>query len=319
LASNEPLVLTLATHDDDEGYGTFAAAVARISQAAIRIRVAGNWGATGDRRELDYEPEIVGAVRAGKVQLGIVGARVWDTLGVDSFQALLAPFLIDSLRLERRAIESAPATRALATVERGGVVGIALLPGRLRRPLGITRPLVAPRDYRRAKIGTRPGAVAWATFRALGARPASYIPGWLSGFDGAEQDPLTITENGYDGGARALTGNVVFWPKPQTVVMNRSAYEALTPEQQRILREAGREAVAPELARIRRDQRLGLSTLCAGKVPVRPASAADLAALRKAAQPVYDDIKREPFTRRWIAQILQMKAAQASVGAVRCP
>ena len=320
-AGTKPLVLTLAAHDDDEAYGTFAAAVARLSHGSMRIRIVGNWGVTGDRRELDFERRIVGAVRVGKVQLGIVAVRVWDTLGVDSFQALVAPFLIDSLELEREAIGSTLATQALATVSQGGVVGIALLPGRLRRPLGITRPLIGAGDYRGAKIGTRPGAVARAAFRALGARPASYVPGVLSGFDGTEQDALTITQNSYDAGARSFAANVVFWPKPQTLVMNRSAFDRLSPHQQQILRTSGRDAVAPELVRIARDQRLGLSALCAARtVALVSASQADLATLRKAVQPVYDQLGRDQLTRRWIAQIRRLKATQASPADVaRCP
>jgi TRAP-type C4-dicarboxylate transport system substrate-binding protein len=316
----KPVVLTLAAHDDDEAYGTFASAVERLSHGSIRISIAEGWGNTGDRRELDYERGLVGAVRAGKEQLGIVGVRVWDTLGVDSFQALVSPFLIDSLDLERRAIESPEATRALSAITRAGVVGIALLPGRLRRPLGITHPLIGVDDYRRAKIGARPSAVAWRTFRALGAHPASYVAGVLSGFDGAELDSLTISQNDYDEGARALTGNIVLWPKPQTIVMNRRAYNSLTPAQRQILRDAGRQAVVPELERIARDQRLGLSTVCAAKLHVVTATPADLAALRNAVTPVYDQIRRDPIARRWMAQIIQVKATQAfKPDVARCP
>jgi TRAP-type C4-dicarboxylate transport system substrate-binding protein len=316
----KPVVLTLAAHDDDEAYATFVAAVGRLSHGSIRIRIAEGWGNTGDRRELDYERRLVGAVRAGKEELGIVGVRVWDTLGFDSFQALVSPFLIDSLDLERRAIESPEATPAMATIGRAGVVGIALLPGRLRRPLGITRPLIGVDDYRRAKIGARPSAVAWRTFRALGAHPASYVAGVLSGFDGAELDSLTISQNAYDEGARALTANVVLWPKPQTIVMNRRAYGSLTPAQRQILRDAGRESVEPELERIARDQRLGLSIVCAARLHVVSASPADLAALRKAVRRVYDQIRRDPLTRRWIARINQVKATQAAGPDVaRCP
>ena len=53
-------------------------------------------------------------------------------MGVTSFQALLAPFLVDSLELERRVLESPLATRMLEGVEQAGVVGIALLAGPLR-------------------------------------------------------------------------------------------------------------------------------------------------------------------------------------------
>lgn len=311
-APAKQLVLTLAAHDDDYAYGAFAAAVRRLSHGSIRIRILGAWGATGDRRELNFERGIVRAVHAGRVQLGIVGVRVWDTFGVDSFQALLAPFLIDSLELERRAIESPSAGPAMATVLRTGVVAIALLPGRLRSPLGITRPLIRAQDYRGAKFAARSGAVDWASLRALGARPESYIPGVLAGFDAAELDPLTITQNGYDAGARTIAANVVLWPKPQTLVMNRAAFDRLTPDQMQILRRAGRDAVAPELVRIVHDERLGLSALCAARtVALVTASRADLAALRKAVQPVYDRLRRDPLTRAWISQILHLKATRA--------
>jgi TRAP-type C4-dicarboxylate transport system substrate-binding protein len=300
----KPLVLTLAAHDDDEGYGTFAAAVDRLSHGSIRIRIAENWRVTGTRRELDYERGIVGDVRSGKLPLGIVGVRVWDTLGVESFQALVAPFLVESLALEGRALRSPLVSEALAGVRRDGVVGIALLPGRLRRPLGITGLLRGPADYRGQKIAIRIGAVAEATFRALRAMPKPFIPVDFTGFDGAEIDPLTVTQNGWDQGVHGLTANVAFWPKPQTILMNRKAFAALTPQQRRILAQAGREALAPELARIARDQRLGISILC-GDAGFRLATAtpADAAALRKAVQPVYERIERNPLTRRWITQI----------------
>src|SRR5262249_36469459 len=72
-APAKPLVLTLATHDDDYAYGTFAAAVARLSGGSMRIRIAMGWRNTGDRAEIDYERGVVADVRSGKVPLGIVG------------------------------------------------------------------------------------------------------------------------------------------------------------------------------------------------------------------------------------------------------
>jgi TRAP-type C4-dicarboxylate transport system substrate-binding protein len=223
-AATKPVVLTLAAHDDDYAFGSFAAAVERISGGSMRINVVNSWR----NYEVDYERGIVDDVRTGRVQLGIVGVRVWDTLGVTSFRALVAPFLVDSLPLERRALESPLAGRALAGVERRGVVGIALLPGRLRRPFGITRALVGPEDYEGATIGVRIGGVARATFRALGATARGYVSGGLSGVDGADLDPATIVLDGYDEPSRTLTANVVLWPKAQTIVMNRKAFATLT-------------------------------------------------------------------------------------------
>jgi len=317
----KPLVLTLATHDDDYAYATFATAVAKLSGGSMRIRIAMDWRSTGDRREIDYERGIVADVRSGKVPLGIVGARVWDTLGVPSFGALVAPFLIESLALEARALESDFAGRALASLSRQGVVGIALLPGMLRRPFGITGALVRPLDYSGATIGIRPGGVAKATFKALGGAARGFLTGDLSGLDGAELDLLVISRDVLDKSSRPLTGNVILWPKPQTIVMNRTAFDRLTSKQRGILSGAGRAALAPELRRDVHDERYLRSLLCtAGTLPVATATPADRAALRRAVEPLYRSLERDPLTKAWIAQIGRMKATTSTrTDSVRCP
>jgi TRAP-type C4-dicarboxylate transport system substrate-binding protein len=314
-----PLVLKLATHDDDYAYGSFAAAVAKLSGGSMRIKIATNWRATGDPTEIDYERGIVTDVRSGKVPLGIVGVRVWDTLGVPAFRALVAPFLIESLDLEARAIEGEHGRRALPSVSRRGVVGIALLPGLMRRPFGITRALVKPSDYDGAKIGIRPGRAAAATIAALGGVGRSFLAGDVSGLDGAELDLLVISTDVLDSPSRPLTGNVVLWPKAQTIVMNRAAFRRLTAEQRAILRRAGRAALEPELKRDARDERYLRSLLCNSETPVVMASAADRAALRRAVASVYRSLERDPDTKSWIAQIRRMrKTAATGTDVVRC-
>ena len=81
---------------------------------------------------------------------------------------------IDSLELERRVLESTAAARALEGVRPLGLVGVALLPGPLRRPLGLTRPLRGPDDYAGTTFGLRFGRVAQSSIEALGATPAGY-------------------------------------------------------------------------------------------------------------------------------------------------
>ena len=122
----------------------------------------------GRGTETEWEKGVVEDIRGGKAQLGIVDARVWDTIGVKSFQALLAPFLVDSLELERQVLESPLATRMLEGVEQADVVGIALLAGPLRSPFGISHPLIGPTDYRGATIGIRPAGLMRTALQASG-------------------------------------------------------------------------------------------------------------------------------------------------------
>jgi TRAP-type C4-dicarboxylate transport system substrate-binding protein len=301
----KPLFLTLEHEDDHSltGAPEFAEAVERVSEGSMRIRFVH----AGRGTEVQFERGVVEDVRDGLAQLGIGDARVWDTMGVTSFQPLLAPFLVDSLELERRVLESSLATRMLEGVERAGVVGIALLPGALRSPFGITRLLLGPDDYRGATIGTRPTRLGRRVLGALGASQNVYVPGSVAGLDGMESNPKSIDYNGWEG---ALTANVVLWPKPYTIFMNRNAFNALTPEQQEILRDAGRETIAAELDDVARSGSEALARACAdGAVTLAYASAADVAGLQEAVQPVYEELESDQDTKELIGEIKEIRAA----------
>jgi Bacterial extracellular solute-binding protein, family 7 len=209
---------------------------------------------------------------------------------------------------ELGAVHELGADRAAGTGKLG-LVGLAVLPTDLSKPLGLSRPLVAVSDYRGARIGVREGEVAKATFTALGATPVGYVPGGpLSGLDGVALGLETIEGNDYDQQAKAVTANVTFWPKTVTVVMNRKAFESLTPRQQDALRQAGANVIARQL-KLMHDANNGEArdSLCRRRLRFLHASNQDLAKLRQAVQPVYDTLKRNADTRSFLQRILAMK------------
>lgn len=315
-SGGRPLVLTLEQSDPTYAGAQFAAAVAKRSGGSIRIDVSPDW----HREGVEFERGVVEDVRAGKSDLGVIGVRVWDTLGVTSFQALIAPFLVDNLELERRVLEGPLAARMLAGLDRSGVVGVALLPGPLRRPFGYTRALVSRDDYKGARLGVYPGRVEEATFRSLGATTRRYLNLRGASREGAVLNFWAIAGgSGYRG--KTLATNVVFWPRPETVVINRRAFEALTPAQQEILRDAGREAVGRRLAEVDRIEQDALRTICdrrlASFVTVPPE---DVAALHEGVRPVYAELERNGETRELIGEIRALRATTATHREpLRCP
>jgi TRAP-type C4-dicarboxylate transport system substrate-binding protein len=312
--------LTLANLDSDPtnfDSPDFVAAVERLSGGSIRIDTKYGWR-SNDLLE-HVEKGTIADVRRGKVDLAIVAARAWDLVGVKSFHALLAPFLVDSLELERRVIQSPLAARMLAGVRALGLVPVALVPGPLRYPLGVTRALVRPRDYAGAAIGIRPSEIERQTFEALGASVQPYSAGSLSGLDGADLDVSTIATNRYEEQARELTTNVAFWPRALIVVMNRKRFEALTTAEQAVLRHAGRAAAEPHLAVLRADARRWLDTVCPGRrLRLIAASAADRVALRRAVEPVFRELERHQLTRELIARIRARRRDAPRTDTVHC-
>src|SRR5262249_50469889 len=182
--SSKPLVLTLADGNGDTSDAQpFAAAVWKASHGTPRVKIEGNWRPNDSHSETDLLKD----GEAGKAVLGTTAPRAFDRVGIDSFQAPQSPFLIDNYPLERRVLDSSIPARMLAGLKPNGLVGLALLPGPLRRPLGFTRPLVAASTYRGARIAIRPSQVTADIFRALGAIP---VPQKQSG---SEQSTAGLT------------------------------------------------------------------------------------------------------------------------------
>jgi TRAP-type C4-dicarboxylate transport system substrate-binding protein len=298
--------LVLANHEGgSENVAAWADAVERLSDGSIRIHISNNWR----QGESHYDEAMLNEVKRGDVPLAAVMSRSFDEVGVTSFQPLAAPFLIDSANLERRVLQSDVAEQALAGTDKIGVVGLGLLPGDLRRPVGLTRPLAAPDDYRGARMYTREGKVAAATLEALGARPAhGPLETWYEGVDGAEVDIGAV--RGDLQVARKhppITSNVVLWDQPVAIVMNDDAFEELTEAQQRALRGAAAEARNPTSAQVARLAEDDLRIVCSMDPKLIEASPAEREALETAVEPVYRMIEKGPGNADAIATIRELK------------
>jgi TRAP-type C4-dicarboxylate transport system substrate-binding protein len=313
-----PVVLTLADFSGDTGeLDGFAARVARLSGGAMRINIKDRWRFG----QVNYETGLISDVRAGKADLGVVGSRAWDSVGVGSFRALGAPLLIDSYALQERVLRSPMIGQMLLGLRPLGLAGFGVLPGPLRKPLGITRPLLTPPDYAGLKIGTQQSLVADATMRALRATPVWFPAGGsITGFGAAEQQISTISGNQYDKVGKYLTANVNLWPRPLVLFAYGKAWAALTPAQQSILTRAVTVDLDAETNVVRGDERTETAMLCRrGRLRVVDASPAGLAALRRAVQPVYTQLERDPQTRRYIRQIEAMRQEISPEPAPACP
>jgi TRAP-type C4-dicarboxylate transport system substrate-binding protein len=315
----KPVVLTLADGEGDiSNAQPFANAVSNLSHGSLQIKIEGSWRHT----DPNYETGLIKDVRAGKAQLGITTSLAFDTVGIDSFQALQAPFLIDSYSLERKVLDSGIPARMLAGLRPYGLVGLGILPGPLRRPLGFTRPLLAAADYQGARIGIRPSQVTADTFRALGAIPDTRtrsssgmsITRGLTGFEG----PASIIDSGFALPGAILTGNVVFEPRPNVIFINQRAFGSLTRGERGLLLRAAAKARSAGI--YQGNDLASAADLCRRGIKIVSASPADLAGLRAAVQPVYRTLDANPSTKTFIERIAAMRqAAGDPPSTVTCP
>jgi TRAP-type C4-dicarboxylate transport system substrate-binding protein len=312
-------VLTLAQANDDvpAQLRAWADEVARLSQGTLRIEFKQRWR----RGQASAEEGVIKDVAKGKADLAWVGARAFDRVGIPSFQPLLAPMLIDSQALQARIFSDGTTATMAKAIDSPRLVGVGVLPGPLRKMLGVTEPFLRPADFAGQAVGLQDGGVAASTLRALGAQPKGLPSGArLTGVDAYEQQLSSIWGNHYELVAGYVTANLNLWPRPLVLFAGRTVMRSLTARQRTALREAVRSSMSTALRESRSEDADAVPQLCRAGMTFPVASPADLQQLRDAVEPVYDALRASPQVG---AVLNHIQAAKTRLGApadsLSCP
>ena len=298
----------------EPGVAYFVRRVRELSHGAVRIHVVSDWRVRNGSPSPDFEQLVVRDVAGGKADLGWVGTRIFDTLGVRSFQALTAPMLIDSYPLERAVIESPIPQRMLAGLAPLGVTGLAVLADGLRKPMAVRAPLLAPADWRGLTFAAFRSRGQFDAIRALGATPTGLWSSPLTNamlhhrVQGFEKSLLVYQINGMQTIARFVTANVNLWPQTAALIANPDSLSRLSPQQRAWLDQAAADAAVRSTRLADADAALA-PIVCRDGARLVDASPSDLAAMRRAFAPVYATLVRDPETRAFVAAIRRLKAS----------
>ena len=283
----------------------FVDEVAKLSAGALVLQQ----GEQFERGSADSEVDAIKAVQAGQTDLAVVPVRAFGLVGLRSFDALIAPMQIDTMSLQQQVLSSDIARGMVSGVEGLGLKGVGILPGPMRLPAGITRPLRTPEDFSGARIAFSASAVAERSLRTLDAIPvkSGFEGADISSYDGVEQQIQSIAGNQYDDDVKWITGNVQLWPRPLAVVANADSFDSLSDAQRTWLTKAIQNAIPSMAAQQRNTEELG--TLCRrGKAQIIQASEAEIKQLRDGFAPVYQWLRGDASTARYLDQIDALKA-----------
>lgn len=306
-----PAILRLVGPGGSDPLGVWVQEIESLSNGKVRIQPGHS-----PTPATDMEERLVADVRSGRQQIAYVGARAFDLFGDHAFQALSAPMLVDSYALEEKVLASPLAGQMLASIKPLGVVGIAILPGPLRRMLGVRRSFATAGDFRGAVVGYAKSALSADAFHALGAVPRPTAPGGaLTGLDGLEQQLGIIAANGYMEQSRSVTVAPALWPRPYVVIMNPRVYARLSPNQQNVLRAALSHISPKYVDALRQSEAFATRQLCRAHARFIEADTAQFSA---AFAPVYAQLERDPRTASYIAQIEKMKRGMPADPAPSC-
>jgi TRAP-type C4-dicarboxylate transport system substrate-binding protein len=308
----EPVVLTLVRPGNNfpTSIGRFAEEVERLSDGTIRIEYVDDMWHDGDPAQ---EVRLIEDVQAGNVDIGWVGARIFDSFGITSFQALLAPLLVDSYELQAAVFEARIPTQMLEGVEQIGLAGIGVLPGPLRKIMGLAHPFTTPANYAGMVVGNSGGELADETFRTLGATPQRVpSPTSLEGLDGLDYPVSAIYGNRYYETARFVTANVNWWPRPLVIVMNTEQFADLAAEHRQILRTAASNTITMAAQIAAAEESQAKAGICGTGISVIEASDAEQATLARAVEPIYTQLEADVESTAFLDQIRALKEQVAS-------
>ncbi len=283
------------------------ASIAERSKNAVQIEVVEE---PDFMSFVDPEKWIIEAVGSGDVDLGWVGSRAFAELGVANFNALTAPFLIDSYELEQAVLDSDIPGRMLEGLDELGVTGLAVVGGGMRRPAAVNAPILGADDYSGITFHTWRSSVNADTIEALGATHTA-VTGWDrdEGLNAGTIDGYENTLAFFAGKvalAPYISVNVVLWPATGVLVANPRMLDGLTESQRRLLEEAVAASVERSigLANVDAEQ---LAGICSQGGRFAEATGPDLQSMRAAVNPVYLRLAENAETAAYIAEIEALK------------
>ncbi len=295
-APNGTITLTFASADPLPVDTMFATLVGQDSGGHLRLRTV-----FYNARSVSVDQTIAADLQKGKLDVGDVGSRAWESLGVLAFRVYQDPFLITSRELLDAAVTGPVAAGLLATLKPAGITGLAIAPDSIRY-LYSTRPLTTLRQFYGAKIRINDSATSSEVLSDLGAIPVTDItsgpPAVQALRDGTrtaiESDPVNAMENGYVHVAPYVVVNAPLFAKTTTFAVNSAQLARLPARDAGWLRQAAQQAAATEATSAA--DRAMWATLCGQGLKPLALTQQQLAALHNAEAPTYADLAADSQT-----------------------
>jgi TRAP-type C4-dicarboxylate transport system substrate-binding protein len=308
-AADPPVTLTAVSYNvtgrsGGDQLAELTRLVAATSHGSVKLRL----GPEPDSGAADTSADTIAMLRAGRADIAVVSARTFDTLGVTSFQALQAPYVVRSLAQADSVLADPLVDRMLAGVKPLGLVGLGLAFDFLAYPGGFHAPVVDLSDYRGQPFQVRPSRANDLLVQALGATSdyrngqemeeavaASEIRGSWGFFDGVG----TVS-------GETFTANAPAFLRANVILANAKVFSGLTATQQQALRDAATQT-RDWMAERHQDPVAAAAAYCAaGFGDIVLASPAQQQAVEAATAPVTASMEQDPFNRAALARIRQL-------------
>src|SRR5690348_6248541 len=290
------ITLTFASGEPRPVDRAFVTLVAKYSGGHLKLHTS-----YYNARSTSVDVRLAAALAAGKLDVGDVASRAWESQGVGAFRAFQVPFLVTSRALLDRAVTGPAAAGMLAALKPAKVTGLAIVPTGIRYLLS-TRPMTGPAQFYGAKIRVNESATSSEVIQALGAKPVTTIasgPAAVqalrdSRLTAIEADPNSAMMNGYLQVAPYVLVNAPLYAKTTTLAVSSAALARLPAAAAGWLREAAVQAAASQAAST--SDRVHWASMCGQGAKPLAATPSQFRALQAAEASTYADVAGDPTT-----------------------
>ena len=279
-----------AGHSASMGMEVFKKEVARLSNNTIQVDLFPNNTLGGAFEQVDQ-------LRTGQIQMAWGGLSFYDKLSPEVGAAVL-PFGATSAKQAICEIDSEFGRYLEARMAEKGVLILGWGQIGARHVTNNKHPIKSVEDMRGLKIRTPSGESWELTFRALGANPTPIDIKEL--YQALQQGVVDGQENPYDNmlvrkfnEVQKYLSNTAHFYDWSGYLVNKAAFDKLTPDQQKAVRDAMAIAVTEQRAISERENLTARDGLIKAGMQYHELSAADLAKFREATKTVYAAMRKK--------------------------
>ncbi|GAB6156216.1 TRAP transporter substrate-binding protein [Desulfosporosinus burensis] len=261
----------------------FAKKVQEKSNGRIKITVY-------PARQLGDDRQLFEQVQQGSLDMAEISAAPMSGT-TPLMTALQMPYLFTSWDQYAKVIKGPATENLLKGLEKNNVKGLAVYNAGFRNLVTVNKPVQSPVDLKGLKFRTAETPLHVDIFKALGANPTPMPYGEIySGLqnkviDGLEMDYSAILMEKHYEVAKNITVERHFtWPA--VLMINTAKFNALSPEDQKIIQEAAKEVIDENIKDIEKIEKDAVDQLKAKGAKITELSEADVAKFIEATKDV---------------------------------
>lgn len=279
------------TLTDDSHYGVglekFAALLKEKSKGTLEIQVFSN-------SKLGSERDLIEGVSMGTLEMTLSSTGPLPSFS-NKFMVFDLPFIASDRTKLYSVLDGPTGEDMLKSLSAKGIKGLAFWENGFRHITNSKRPINKPEDLQGLKIRLMENPVHMATFKTIGANPLPMPFGELftalqqKTVDGQENPLILIKTSKFFEVQKYLTVSGHFY-SPAVLLINDKLFNSLTPDQQKALTDAAKEARDFERKFIADGEKKMVDELKAAGMEV---NYPDVAAFKKATEPVYKQFESQ--------------------------